>query len=79
LACLINIAKLFIWDEAPMMYKFVFEAVDWTWYYTAKVLLGYFSQLKVKTISQKKSKSFKLAKHTLYQFLEYIDTTNTWL
>ena len=28
LAHLINIAKLFIWDEAPMMHKFVFEAVD---------------------------------------------------
>ncbi|CAB5190399.1 unnamed protein product [Rhizophagus irregularis] len=28
LACLINAAKLFIWDEAPMMHKFVFEAVD---------------------------------------------------
>ena len=29
-ACLINIAKVFIWDEAPMMHKFAFEAVDRT-------------------------------------------------
>ena len=29
-ACLINVAKVFIWDEAPMMHKFAFEAVDWT-------------------------------------------------
>ena len=33
----------------------------------AKVLLGYLSQLKAKTISQKKSTNFKLAKHALYQ------------
>jgi ATP-dependent DNA helicase PIF1 len=30
LARLINEAKIFIWDEAPMMHKFVFEAVDRT-------------------------------------------------
>ena len=30
LAHLINAAKLFIWDEAPMMHKFIFEAVDRT-------------------------------------------------
>ncbi len=30
LARLINMAKLFVWDEAPMMHKFVFEAVDRT-------------------------------------------------
>jgi len=30
LARLINTAKLFVWDEAPMMHKFVFEAVDRT-------------------------------------------------
>ena len=29
-AHLINMAKLFIWDEAPMMHKFAFEAVDRT-------------------------------------------------
>ncbi|CAB4481131.1 unnamed protein product [Rhizophagus irregularis] len=29
-ARLINAAKLFIWDEAPMLYKFAFEAVDRT-------------------------------------------------
>jgi len=29
-ACLINMAKLFIWDETPMMHKFAFEAVDRT-------------------------------------------------
>ncbi|CAB4418715.1 unnamed protein product [Rhizophagus irregularis] len=29
-ACLINATKLFIWDEAPMMHKFAFEAVDRT-------------------------------------------------
>ena len=29
-ANLINMAKLFIWDEAPMMHKFAFEAVDRT-------------------------------------------------
>src|ERR1044072_1771549 len=29
-ACLINVAKVFIWDEAPMMHKFAFEAVDRT-------------------------------------------------
>jgi PIF1-like helicase/Helitron helicase-like domain at N-terminus len=29
-AQLINMAKLFIWDEAPMMHKFAFEAVDRT-------------------------------------------------
>jgi hypothetical protein len=29
-AHLINTAKLFIWDEAPMMHKFAFEAVDQT-------------------------------------------------
>jgi hypothetical protein len=34
----------------------------------AKVLLGYLPQLKTKNISQKKSKSFKLAKHALYQY-----------
>lgn len=34
----------------------------------AKVLLGYLPQLKSKTISQKKSKSFKLAKRSLYQY-----------
>jgi hypothetical protein len=33
----------------------------------AKVLLGYLPQLKGETISQKRSKSFKLAKHALYQ------------
>ncbi|RIA79498.1 PIF1-like helicase-domain-containing protein [Glomus cerebriforme] len=27
-ACLINMMKLFIWDEVPMMHKFAFEAVD---------------------------------------------------
>lgn len=32
LARLINVAKLFIWDEAPMMHKFVFEAVDRTFH-----------------------------------------------
>ena len=30
LARLINMAKLFVWDEAPMMHKFIFEAVDRT-------------------------------------------------
>ena len=34
----------------------------------AKVLLGYLPQLKAKTISQKRSKSFKLAKRVLYQY-----------
>ena len=34
----------------------------------AKVLLGYLPQLKAKSISQKRSKSFKLAKHTMYQY-----------
>ena len=34
----------------------------------AKVLLGYLSQLKAKTISQKRSKSFQLAKRSLYQY-----------
>ena len=29
-AYLINVTKLFIWDEAPMMHKFAFEAVDRT-------------------------------------------------
>jgi hypothetical protein len=29
-AHLINAAKLFIWDEAPMLYRFAFEAVDRT-------------------------------------------------
>ena len=29
-ADLINMTKLFIWDEAPMMHKFAFEAVDRT-------------------------------------------------
>ena len=33
----------------------------------AKVLLGYLSQLKAKTNSQKRSKSYKLAKRVLYQ------------
>lgn len=33
----------------------------------AKVLLGYLPQLKAKTISQKRSKSFRLAKRTLFQ------------
>ena len=33
----------------------------------AKVLLGYLPQLKAKTNSQKRSKSYKLAKHALYQ------------
>jgi len=34
----------------------------------AKVLLGYFSQLKANTISKKKSGGFRLAKCTLYQY-----------
>jgi hypothetical protein len=34
----------------------------------AKVLLGYLPILKAKTISQKKTKSFQLAKRTLYQY-----------
>jgi len=34
----------------------------------AKVLLGYLPQLKAKTTSQKKSKSYRLAKRTLYQY-----------
>jgi hypothetical protein len=34
----------------------------------AKVLLGYLPQLKAKTISQKKSKKFRLAKRSLYQY-----------
>jgi len=34
----------------------------------SKVLLGYFPQLKAKTISQKRSKSFQTAKRTLYQY-----------
>ncbi|RGB37591.1 hypothetical protein C1646_756659 [Rhizophagus diaphanus] len=43
-----------------------------------KVLLGYLSQLKVKTISQKKSKSFKLVKQRpLPTFFEYINTAIT--
>src|SRR5204863_7014334 len=33
----------------------------------AKVLLGYLPQLKAKTISQKKTKSFQTAKRALYQ------------
>jgi len=33
-----------------------------------KVLLGYLLQLKAKSISQKRSKSYKLAKRTLYQY-----------
>ena len=33
----------------------------------AKVLLGYLPQLKAKTISQKRSKSFRLIKRILYQ------------
>jgi hypothetical protein len=34
----------------------------------AKVLLGYLPQLKAKTISQKRSKGFQLAKRSLYQY-----------
>jgi hypothetical protein len=34
----------------------------------AKVLLGYLPQLKAKTITQKRSKSFQLAKRKLYQY-----------
>ena len=34
----------------------------------AKVLLGYLPQLKAKTISQKRSKSFRLIKRILYQY-----------
>jgi len=34
----------------------------------AKVLLGYLSQLKAKTISQKRSKRFQLVKRALYQY-----------
>ena len=34
----------------------------------AKALLGYLPQLKAKTNSQKRSKSFQLAKHTLHQY-----------
>ena len=34
----------------------------------AKVLLGYLPQLKAKSVSQKRSKSFKLAKCALYQY-----------
>jgi hypothetical protein len=34
----------------------------------AKVLLGYLPILKAKSISQKRSKAFKLAKHTIYQY-----------
>src|SRR3954469_22330698 len=29
-ACLINLSKLIIWDEAPMIHKFAFEALDRT-------------------------------------------------
>jgi hypothetical protein len=31
-AYLINLAKLFIWDEAPMIHKFAFEVLNWTFY-----------------------------------------------
>ena len=34
----------------------------------AKVLLGYLLRLKTKTIFQKNSRKFKLAKRTLYQY-----------
>jgi hypothetical protein len=49
----------------------------------SKVLLGYIPQLKAKSIFQKRSKSFRLAKRTLYQYsldiltkplLDYKDT-----
>ena len=31
-AHLINAAKLFVWDEAPMLHKFAFEAIDKTFH-----------------------------------------------
>jgi hypothetical protein len=34
----------------------------------AKILLGYLPQLRAKSISQKRSKSYKLAKSTLFQY-----------